>query len=765
MRGLPVLKTCVSRRKFIKAGLSCLVGASSGLGYVKKLAGQATRSVSRTSLKTLRAIPTTCEQCPAGCGIIAYLNGNRLVQILGNPEHPHNKGGICARGIAGINLVNDPERLLYPLKRRGIRGEGLWTRITWDEAYSLLSERIEKIKQEGRISEFVIDKDVDEPLLERFAETLGIPVIDRRALSSLNYSEACSSMTGSSPLFEDAGRSRTILNFGANPYANHGQFITIARRMILAQVERGAKLFTFDVRLSETAAKSDAWHPIKPGTDGAVALAMARILIAKGLADKDFVEKRANIPLSMLKEHLSPYTPEFAEKESGVRAEDIERLAVYFGKDKPSVVMAGGGAFEHENGSQNIRCITLLNLLIGNLEKEGGIFFPRYFHQTEGIRGLWPDSKSNTRKIKGIVDLCKEKTPVDTYFACFSNPAYDEPDCQSTSRLLEDEKAVPFLVVIDTHLTETAVLADLVLPAATYLEGWGLKVIPSMDMAPVLNLRQPVVSLLSEAEALRSPSFEQGKLLEPNFKPRGESKEVGDFCLELGSRLGGDVLRSLPFRDTLDYVSHEISSIPELKKQGGLQILKEKGFWADKHREAKIGIPEAGRKVENSEKQSGQPPLPEYQPIVSHKNKKEAEFILTTFKTALASRGTANSKWIQEISHENRLWINKQAASKLNIKNGDRVRVISSAGMMITRVLVTERIHPDSVAMAEGLGHTAVGRVAKGMPFSSSDQDTGLIWWKNSGNGANPNQVVERRQDKLAGGFALKDTVVRIEKI
>jgi len=200
-------------------------------------------------------------------------------------------------------------------------------------------------------------------------------------------------------------------------------------------------------------------------------------------------------------------------------------------------------------------------------------------------------------------------------------------------------------------------------------------------------------------------------------------------------------------------------------KQGGLQTLREQGFWTDILQEAKPVIPETGKKIViRSEKQSVQPPLPGYQPIASHKSKKEGEFILTTFKTALSSRGTANSKWTREILHENRLWMNKQAASTLNIKNGDRVRVISSAGMIMTRVLVTERIHPDSVAIAEGLGHTAVGRVAKGMPFSSSDQDTSLIWWKNSGNDANPNQVIERLQDS-AGGFALKDTVVRIEEI
>lgn len=162
-------------------------------------------------------------------------------------------------------------------------------------------------------------------------------------------------------------------------------------------------------------------------------------------------------------------------------------------------------------------------------------------------------------------------------------------------------------------------------------------------------------------------------------------------------------------------------------------------------------------------KQYNYSPLPEYHPIAFHK--KKGEFILTTFKSNLWSKGTANSKWAKEIFHENRLWINRKAAQKLGIKNGNRVRVISPVGTLIVRALITNRIHPNSVALAEGLGHTATGNVARAKRFKSKDQDTNLIWWNKKGNGVNPNEIIERRADPIGGGPCLKDTKVRVEKL
>jgi thiosulfate reductase/polysulfide reductase chain A len=765
----------ISRRRFMKTSITWFAGTAAGLGSMQKPPSLKKSGVSRTSLKPLRAIPTTCEQCPAGCGIIAYLNGDQLVQLLGNPDHPNNLGGICAKGIAGLNLVNDPERLLYPLKRKGPRANGQWTKITWDEAYSTLAARVKEIISNGRTSELVIDKGHDDPLLDRFISALGSAhTIDRPALKNLNRATALTSMTGFPSLVEDVGRSRFILNFGANPFANHDQFVSIARRLIQARVDKGTRLITFDVRMSETAAKSDAWYPIKAGTDAIVALAMANVIVKSGLANKDFMDDKTNYSLAMIKNHLSQYTPEKAAKESGVRAADIQRLAVEFAAEKPSIALIGGGVSDHENGAQNVRCIALLNWLVGGLEKKGGLFYPRLPSSFQPKAADLKSRLNSTNNVKGITELKKNNTRIDTYFAYLSNPAYADPDCELTAGLLKDEKIVPFLVVMDTHLTETAMMADMVLPAATYLEGWGVSSAPSLDNVPIINLRQPVVSMLSTAKVLRSPTFEVGKLLEPVFQPRGKAEEVGNVCLELARRIKGRIAKNLPYKDTHDYITRVISSIPSLKTEGSLTNLKRRGFWIDKssksggyryNRESEL--PSLRQKIEiysSTLKQNGHSPLPKYQPLFVPKNKKD-EFILTTFKSNLWAKGTANSKWVREILHENRLWINKDVAHRLGIKNGDRVRVTSSVGSLISRVLTTHRIHPKSVAIAEGLGHSAVGNVAKAKRFRSIDQDTNLIWWGRKGNGVNPNNIIVRRVDPVGGGFGLKDTKVRIEKI
>jgi len=757
----------------MKTSMALTASLTTGRYALSKSRDHARKAVSRTSLKSLTAIPTTCKQCPAGCGVIAYLNGTRLVQILGNPAHPQNRGGICAKGVAGVNLVNDPERVLYPMRRVGSRGDGAWMRITWDEVYLILSQRIKDLILNGRVDEWLFDIGEEDPLLVSFLDAIGSNArINRHCLKNSNQTAAYDSMIQAPQILEDVGRSRLILNFGANPYANHDRFLPLARQLVDARINRGAKLVTFDVRMSETAAQSDDWFPVKPGTDAIVALAMAHIIVEKGIVDNDFIRKNTNTSLSQLRSHLKKYTPEVAEKESGVKAKAIKNLALEFASQKPTIAITGGGISDHENGSQNIRCVFLLNWITGNLEKEGGIFVPRLFelhpkeiHTSSKAIG---EIKKNSRTLSQYFN---ENSKINTYFAVMANPAFSEPDNNSISGHFQDDKKVPFLVVMDTHLTETARLADLVLPAATYLEGWGLEIVPSIDSRAVFNLRQPVVSLLSTTQVLRSPEFEEGKLLEDKFRPRGEAKEIGNFCLELSLRLGKNERDRLPYKNTKDLALKSVKNIEECD----LELLKQKGFWIGKlpagdnlkltGMEHSQGQPQRVFISLPEEKAQHAPPMPEYSPIETHKDFSEKEFVLTMYKTNLWAKGTANSKWVREIFHENRLWINKKVAAQLNISNGDKVRVVSSVGSIEIRVILTNRIHPQSVALAEGLGHDALGNVAKGKRFKSSDLDTSLIWWTKTGNGVNPFSVIERRKDPIGGGYALKDTVVRIEKI
>ncbi len=748
-------KKGISRRRFMKDGLSIMAGTSLSFGaFPASVSEKKTIGVSRTSLKKLLAIPTTCQLCPAGCGIIAYLNGDRLVQILGNPDHPNNRGGICAQGVSGINLVNDPERLLYPLKRTGPRGSNRWSRITWDEVYLTMASRISRLIKEDRIEEFVVDMGQTDPILMEFISALGsVSLINRPVLKDLNQSTAFESMTGHSSIIPDIEKCRFILNFGANPLANHEYFVGIAHRLIQARIGGGARLVTFDVRMSETAAKSDEWYPVKSGTDGSIALAMAHVIAKNGLADTQFIDRKTNISYEPLKDHISRYTPEWAEMESGMAAKDIERLAVQFVSQKPSVAVLGGGVCDHENGNQTTRCISLLNWLAGNLEKEGGMFFPRL---------LW-ERTTGSKFVRTIAQLNQEKIPVDFYFAIHANPAYADADCNESARLLRDEKSTPFLVVMDTHMSETAMLADIVLPAATYLEGWGAELAPSLDGFPILNLRQPVVSLISPSRILRSPSFDAGKLLEPTFQPLGEAKELGNLCLRLAQNLGSDIAKKLPYKNTLDYTLKTASSL--LDKNTSFQNLKQSGLWIFQNVQPPANQEAITIELSAQKMTDGQPSLPTYVPIRSLENKNPHQFILTPYKSNLGTKGMENSKWAREIFHENRLWMNKQKAAQLGIKNGELIRMTSSVGSLALRVLTTNRIHPDSVALAEGVGHSAFGSMAQARKARSKDRDTELVWWSKKGKGENPYSIIENRVDPEGGGHASKDTVVQVQRI
>ncbi|MBW1963486.1 MAG: molybdopterin-dependent oxidoreductase, partial [Deltaproteobacteria bacterium] len=314
-------KTGISRRWFMKLGLSGFAGLTAHKyvqGKTKPDQGLPA-SVSRTSLKKYQAIPTTCRQCPAGCGVIAYLDGDRLVQVLGNPDHPDNRGGLCAKGIAGINLVNDVERLLYPLKRVGPRGSSSWSRITWDEAYSILFTRLESLISRGEIHRLVVDSGSEDPLLNEFLSSLGCSNVLQRQVEKNNCGQAALASVFGLPLLEaDIENSHTIFNFGANPYENHDRFVGMARRLVRARVDNGARLVTFDVRMSKTAAGSDEWIPLKAGTDGLLALALVKVILDSGQYHRDYFRKKNQGFIARLKKHVSRYTLEYTESECGV---------------------------------------------------------------------------------------------------------------------------------------------------------------------------------------------------------------------------------------------------------------------------------------------------------------------------------------------------------------------------------------------------------------------------------------------------------------
>ena len=747
------------RRDFLKA---CLSGVGAFLvdhyfsifSYAREIIGG--RQVSRYTGKFLKGIPSTCEICRARCGIIGFLEGNQLYKIGGNPRHPNSRGHICARGLAGVNLEYDQERLLFPMIRRGQRGDGEWEKISWVKAFEEMISRLSVLRRGKTTESLLFHSGVEVPLLaKRFLEAFGNPVVvDEEGLHQLNRVVGQRVTWGAEVAVPDMAHTRYILNFGANPYETHESYVGLVGRLADARVDNGAKLVTFDPRLSKTAGNSDEWLPIRPGTDAIVALAMAHVIMESGLYDRDFLETWTNMHPADLAGHLSQYTPETAEKVSGIKASDITRIALEFARAKPATTLSGGGLVKHYNGVHNERSVALLNAVTGNIDVRGGFCLPRFYNlgQREPMPAGNAGGSAGFQTVpaqQAIVRIREGTIRCRLYFCHKSNPAYANPNKNLVNEILKDEGRVPYLVVMDTHMSETAHLADLVLPVATYLESWGLVSPPALDGVPFVALRQPIV------------------------KPLGKSRSVDEVFCELASRIGGDMAAWFPFNSIEDYVAQMISGIDGLAEAGGLDYLKEHGVWFDPeatpdyqmYRKGGFDTP-SGRFEINSERlrRLNAPSLPVYEAIPGH-GISRGEFILTRFDPGILTHRTGNCKWLSEIVHDSPLWINMVTAGELHIKRGDLVKVTSKFGSFVARAHLTQGIHPSVVAIADGLGHWQSGHIARARTFKSRDPDTQLLWWGENWLRVSPNAVIPERSDPVGGGQAWMDTRVSLMKI
>ncbi|MEW6374946.1 MAG: molybdopterin-dependent oxidoreductase [Thermodesulfobacteriota bacterium] len=732
----------VTRRGFIKwltGGVALL--ASGFPSRRKPEALERGKSVSRTTGRMRKSIPSVCMMCPASCGILGYLEYGKVINIGGNPLDPNSRGRVCAKGIAGLNHLYNPDRIPTPLRRVGKRGEGRWKQISWNEAFNEIAFRLKGLQAERQHHDFILRNAWDlssNDLAWRFASAFDSSTTFHHAvLESPNGAFAIHDVSGHSIGVGDVSHARYILNFGANPYESHYLLVPFIQRLIDARINLGAKLVTFDVRISQTAGKSDEWFPITPGTDGMVVLAMANIIASESLWDKEFIQRWTNTSPARLLRHLSAYTPKKAESVSGVRASDIKRIAVEFATAKPSVAIGGGGALKHINGTSNQKSILLLNAMVGSLDTKGGFIFP------QGYLFDPPDPKPpKSRRINPesqnlFIRVSRGTQPVRVLMTHMDNAVYRGPNSTLISHVLQDESKIPFHVSIDPFLNESNLYADIVLPEASYLERWDLLSPPPMDGIPYIALRQPIV------------------------KPMGHSLPFPDILIELAQRIGGGMERYFRFGRMEHYIEAMIRKIPKLVDAGGIDFLMDKGIWINSELK-----PERKRLKTPSGKYEFEPSLPTYLAIPHHQHLKNDEFHLITFQWNVHSYSqTANCKWLMEIVHRNPLWINEETAKRMSLNNGDRVRITSSLGSLVTPVFVTQGIHPRVVALSDSLGRWNYGRTPQGKPFRSQDPETDLLWWGKHETGVHPNPIIPILQDPLGEGQGWMDTVIKLEKV
>ncbi|MFT5092345.1 MAG: thiosulfate reductase/polysulfide reductase chain A, partial [Porticoccaceae bacterium] len=288
----------------------------------------------RDKYKDVEKVPGMCQLCSTVCGIIGYVKDGRIIKVEGNPNDPNSRGHLCARGQAALNHQYHPERLLYPLKRVGERGEGRWKRISWDEALDEIAEKLKTIRDSGHPEDFAFHqgRQRSKDAIARFLDAFGTKTqLSHRSLCSGNRRAANLTFLWESDWdLNDVENSKYILNFGSNAFEAHQGHVSFATRIQNGRFKNGAKLVTFDVRLSNTGGASDEWFAPFPGTDGAVALGIGHVILAENLHDEEFITKWTNVSIEELREHYKDYTPEWAEQVSGVPAADIARIAREF---------------------------------------------------------------------------------------------------------------------------------------------------------------------------------------------------------------------------------------------------------------------------------------------------------------------------------------------------------------------------------------------------------------------------------------------------
>ena len=542
----------------------------------------------RDKYKEVKKIPGMCQLCSTVCGIIGFVKDGRLLKIEGNETDPNSRGKLCARGHAGLNHLYHPERLLYPLKRTGKRGEGKWKRISWDEALDEIAEKLKAIRDSGHPEDFAFHqgRQRSKDAIKRFLDAFGTKTqLSHRALCSGNRRAANLTFLWESDWdLNDVENSKYILNFGSNAFEAHQGHVPFAQRIQNGRFDNGAKMVTFDVRLSNTAGNSDEWFAPFPGTDGAIALAMGQAILDAGLQSDDFINNWTTVTVDELKEHLAQYTPEWAEVVSGVKAHDIRRIALEFAKAAPAATtMCNRGSSAHLNGYYNDRAIQMLNAIVGSVGKKGGWCWSPWGGLDPNFKtpAMPPSAKTHSvledppeyplanvwrrMRVGEIVYLylMQGRAKLKAYMTYNLDSPLTWPEESLTKDVLVNEELINFHVCINAFYNETAHYADIVLPWTTYLERWDLDARAAYNLRPYVGIRTPMV------------------------KPLGESRDIRDFFPDLAKRIGDGMEKAYEYGTTEDYMREWAANVPDNPDTGksGLDRLLEEGAWEDTSRE------------------------------------------------------------------------------------------------------------------------------------------------------------------------------------
>lgn len=639
-----------------------------------------------------KVVKTACALCVHSCGMNAHVKGGKIVRVSGMKEHPYNKGQLCPRGEASVEFEYAPDRLKYPMKKV----DGRWERISWEEAIDTIAEKIGKMKEEygARSVTFACgsigaEDIVTAAITQRFRGAFGSPnyiSAESICFHSLILSRILT--FGRFPL-EEPQNAKCLIIWGSNiDDSNIGR-----ARMVREAVADGAQLIVIDPKRTPLA-KEGLFFQIRPGTDGALAMAMLNVIINENRYDKEFVEKWT-VGFDKLVERVQEYPPERVETLTGIGASDIKRIARIFAEAKPSCIVQGTCALDQQaNGMQTMRAMAVLQAITGNYEVPGswvrcpiirlsdlrmlpeekpmgvdrfplfGEIWGRTFPYGQGLS--FPD-----------IVLTGKPYPIKAFIGIGTNWALTFPE---SKKFVEALKKLEFVVLMDVVMNETADYADMVLPAATFLEKMSLGYTYGVvDGIPYVLVRKKCV------------------------EPPGECRNEFEFWRDLAIKLGLE--QHIPWKTEEELVGYFLEpsgiTLAELMKE------KESGcFFAEVQYKTyeKGGFATPSKKVElysETLEKHGFDPLPSYVPPAP--NPAYPLMLITGTRireyTHSQLRGLPSlHKHMREPLAE----INPVTAAHYGIMDGEVAVVETHKGSIQLKVKYTEDIIPGTVSIPHG---------------------------------------------------------------
>lgn len=722
----------ISRRAFLQGiGVSCTACAISSFPPGALARNPAVSVNGKTALT-----PSLCEMCSFRCPIQAQVINNKTVFIQGNPKAPQQGTKICARGGSGVSLVNDPHRIVKPMKRTGPRGSGEWQTISWQQAIAEIGEKMTAIKKQYG-PEAVVFSSKSGSLsghLFHLATAFGSPNTFTHASTCPAGKAIAAKVMMGGDLAMDIVNTRYLVSFGHNLY--EGIEVADTHELMMAQ-EKGAKMVSFDPRLSVFSSKADEWYAIKPGGDLPVLMAMCHVMIKEQLYDAAFVE-RYTTGFSQLAEAVKETTPEWAQKRSDIPAEVIVRVTRELAACAPHAMVSPGhrATFSPEEIDMR-RMIFTLNVLLGNIEREGGLYQKKGASTYNKLAGeqvapvlAKPDVKTMPKPaakridlvaeqfkyiaagggvVQSIIDATLNQTPypVKGWIMSRHNPLQTvtcRPDLVKTMEQLD------LVVSCDVYLSESAAYADYLLPECTYLER-DEEISDMSGLNPAYALRQQVVEPIGEARPSWQIWKELGQQLGlgdyypwPDMQTRQLYQLNGNHALAAQLRQKGFLEWGVPL------LLREPESVRQFtQKYPGAVAADSDGTYADQLR-----FKSPSGKIELYS-ETVEALLPGYG-VPQSRNymlKQHDELYFIQGKVAVHTNGaTQYVPLLSELMWDNAVWIHPETAKAKGIQTGDDIWLENATGKEKGKALVTAGIRPDTLFVYMGFGAKAGAKTA-----------------------------------------------------